>query len=326
MTRLALPQVSLCCVDCTPRLPWALKALQLCLDRVSFGDAILCTDRGSLQAQALPAGLRWVEIDALRSIESYSEFMLKGLAAHVRTSHVLIVQWDGFVLNAAAWRDEFLGFDYIGAPWNHIPEPQSVGNGGFSLRSLRLLQALQDRAIQPSHPEDVCICQTYRAVLEARGLRFAPTALARRFAVEDGELSPQVFGFHGPYHLPTVLEPAQTLAFVESLNPSEVLAHYFGRLLRELTLGAQARPELKPALVAFEHLIRKGIDRLQGPDSLTPQALGFCKALIRYGQYAAAQRLLRERRKALAKPWAEPRLWLRMKFNALASAVTGRWR
>ena len=326
MTRLALPQVTLCCVDCTPRLPWALKALQQCLDRVSFGDAILCTDRGSLRAQALPAGVRWIEIDALSSIESYSEFMLKGLEAHVRTSHVLIVQWDGFVLNAAAWRDEFLGFDYIGAPWNHIPEPWSVGNGGFSLRSLRLLQALQDPAIQPSHPEDVCICKTYRTVLEAQGLRFAPTALARQFAVEDGELSPQVFGFHGPYHLPAVLEPAQTLAFVESLNPSEVLAHYFGRLLRELTLGAQARPELKPALVAFEHLIQKGIDRLQGPDSLTPQALGFCKALIRYGQFDAAQRLLRERRKALAKPWAEPRLWLRVKFNALASAVTGRWR
>ena len=326
MTRLALPQVTLCCVDCTPRLPWALMALQRCLDKVAFADVILCTDRASLQGRALPAGVRWVEIETLASIEAYSAFMIKGLAAQVSSSHALIVQWDGFVLNPGAWRNEFLAFDYIGAPWNHIPEPWSVGNGGFSLRSLRLLQALQDPAIEPGHPEDICICKTYRAALEAKSMRFAPPALAAQFAVEDGPLSPLVFGFHGPYHLPTVLEPAQTLAFVESLAPSAVQGHYFGSLLRELVLGARARPALKPALAAFERLIQQGIDRLQGPGSLTPQALGICKALIRYGRFDAARRLLRERGRAAGRRWAEPKLWLRLTLNAITSAATGRWR
>lgn len=316
--------MTLCCVDCTQRLPWALKALEHSLEQVSFGDAILCTDRLTLQGHVLPEGVRWVEIPPLDSIEAYSEFMIKGLASHVHTSHVLVVQWDGFVLNAAAWRDEFLAFDYIGAPWNHIPEPWSVGNGGFSLRSKRLLQALLDPAIHPAHPEDICICKTYRAQLEAQGVRFAPLAVAARFAVEDGPLSPDVFGFHGPYHLPSVLEPAQTLAFVESLDPSTVRAHYFGSLLRELVQGAQARPALKPALEAFQQTIRQGIDRLQGDASLTPQALGLCKALIRYGQFDAADRLLRQRRQALGERWAEPRLWLRLKLKALTAPHAGR--
>ncbi len=324
MKALALPQVTLCCVDCTPRLPWALKAMRHCLDGIEFADAVLCTDRASLGDHALPPGVRWVETEPLRSIEAYSTYMLKSLAPLIRTSHVLIVQWDGFVLNGAAWSDEFLSFDYIGAPWNHIAEPFSVGNGGFSLRSLRLLQALQSPAVVPNHPEDVCICVTHRVALEAMGLRFAPTELARRFAVEDDPLSPRVFGFHGPYHLPSVLEPAQTLAFVESLTPKAVEAHYFGSLLRELVMGAQTRPELKPARAALHRLILNAVDHLQGNASLAPQSLGLCKALIRHGEFTAASRLLQQRRRALGKLWAEPRLWLRLKLQALTWSLRGR--
>jgi hypothetical protein len=270
--------------------------------------------------------VRWIETEPLRSIEAYSTYVLKSLAPLIKTSHVLIVQWDGFVLHPAAWSDEFLSFDYIGAPWNHIPEPCSVGNGGFSLRSLRLLQALESPAIVPTHPEDICICVTNRAALQAQGMRFAPPALARRFAVEEDPLSPQVFGFHGPYHQPTVLEPSQTLAFVESLTLASVKAHYFGSLLRELADGARARPELKPARAAFHRLILRAVDQLQGDASLTPQAFGLCKALIRYGEFTAATRLLRQRRRALGKLWAEPRLWLRLKFKALVSLPRGGWR
>lgn len=324
MTRRSLPQVTLCCIDSTLRLPWALKALQRCIDQIEFGDAFLCTDAASLGGRSLPAGVRWIEIEPLRSIEAYSEFVIKSLATHVRTSHVLIVQWDGFVLNSAAWSDEFLLYDYIGAPWNHIPEPHAVGNGGFSLRSLRLLQALESPAIVPSHPEDVCICVTYRALLESQGLRFAPTALARRFAVEDDPLSPQVFGFHGPYHLPAVLEPSQTLAFVESLMPKAVEAHYFGSLLRELVQGTKRRPELEPARAALHRLVLRAVDQLQGDASLTPQSLGLCKALIRHGEFTAAARLLRQRRRALGKLWAEPRLWLRLQLKALLWSLRGR--
>ncbi|HET7795003.1 MAG TPA: DUF5672 family protein, partial [Rhizobacter sp.] len=324
LTALVLPDVTLCCIDCTPRLPWALKAMRRSLDGIAFADAVLCTDRQSLGDRELPPGVRWVETEPLRSIEAYSNYVIKSLAPLIHTSHVLIVQWDGFVLNPAAWSEEFLHYDYIGAPWNHIPEPHAVGNGGFSLRSSRLLRALQSPAIVPSHPEDICICVTNRAALEAEGLRFAPTALARRFAVEDDPLSEQVFGFHGPYHLPTVLEPSQTLAFVESLTPSVIEAHHFGSLLRELVQGARSRPELKPARAALHRLILRAVDRLEGPASLTPQALGFCKALIRHGEYKAAGRLLRQRRRALGTLWAEPRLWLRLKAKMLASTLRGR--
>ena len=78
-----------------------------------------------------------------------------------------------FVRDASAWRPDFLAWDYIGAPWPEQAGGLQVGNGGFSLRSQRLLKAGLDPLIVQEHPEDVMLCRTYRAALEARhGLRF----------------------------------------------------------------------------------------------------------------------------------------------------------
>ena len=324
LSRLDLPQVTLCCIDSTPRLPWSLRALQRCVDQICFGDAVLCADRASLGGRALPEGVRWVEIEPLRSIEAYSHFMLKSLAPIVRTSHVLIVQWDGYVLQAKAWDDEFLSCDYVGAPWHHVPEPHTVGNGGFSLRSRRLLLALEDPVIVPSHPEDICICRTYRARLEAQSLRFAPRTLAGRFAVEDEPLRDDVFGFHGPYHMPRLLPPDDVLAFIESLGTGAVAGHYFGSLLREMTQTARADARLQPAMQALQRLILQAVDGLQGPKSLTKASLGLCKALIRYGQYAAAHQLLAQRRAAHGSAWPDAKLRWRLNVNWLVSFLRSR--
>jgi hypothetical protein len=53
----------------------------------------------------------------------------------------------------------------------------ACGNGGFSLRSRRLLQALQDPRIALSVVEDETICRTFRPLLERDyGIRFAGEA------------------------------------------------------------------------------------------------------------------------------------------------------
>jgi hypothetical protein len=118
----------------------------------------------------------------------------------VQTSHVLIIQHDGFILNPYAWDDEFLQYDYIGAPWCY-DDGLNVGNGGFSLRSKRLLDILStDEHIVQSHTEDYRIGRTYRRRLERRGIRFAPESLASRFSIEGnikyGWKWNNQFGFH----------------------------------------------------------------------------------------------------------------------------------
>lgn len=201
---LHLPEVTLVCVDTrTPAL--AIAAMQHCQRQVRFADALLFTD-AALVPQA-PEGIRALPLQ-IASVPAYSDFMLRGLLPYIATSHVLVVQWDGFVLDAAQWDATFLQHDYIGAPLRHEPPERAVGNGGFSLRSRKLLQALQDPTLVMRHPEDICICHDHRAQLEhEHGISFAPLPLAARFAYERVLPAGLTFGFHGLFNLHRVLLP-----------------------------------------------------------------------------------------------------------------------
>lgn len=49
----------------------------------------------------------------------YSLFVTFVLHQFIKTDFALIIQNDGWVLNGSAFREEFLEFDYIGAPSGH---------------------------------------------------------------------------------------------------------------------------------------------------------------------------------------------------------------
>ena len=151
---------------------------------------------------AAPAGIEVVPIAALASRDAYSDFVLKSLLPHVATSHVLLVQWDGYVINPAAWDPAFLDCDYIGAKWFWHDDGMRVGNGGFSLRSRRLLEALQDPRIvldrrrrHDHRPHASGRCSS------ASTASASPTeALADRFSFEAAYPIGRPFGFHGLFN------------------------------------------------------------------------------------------------------------------------------
>jgi tetratricopeptide (TPR) repeat protein len=195
-----IEDTTLCVVDCSS-YALAERALRLSMAGCDFEQVEFLSDR----ACSLP-GVKSVPIAPLRTVEDYSRFVLKELVRYVETGHVLLVQWDGYVVNPAAWSPEFLLYDYVGARWAHAFERReahhNVGNGGFSLRSRALLEALQDPAIEPGHPEDQAIGRRYRTYLEERhGMAFAPEAVADRFSFEYIEPAALPFGFHGVSNL-----------------------------------------------------------------------------------------------------------------------------
>ena len=73
----------------------------------------------------------------------YNYIMLKGLSPFIKTDFMLHIHPDGFAVNKEKWTDQYLKYDYIGAPW----QDRAVGNGGFSLRSNKLIDALTDSDI-----------------------------------------------------------------------------------------------------------------------------------------------------------------------------------
>ena len=84
----------------------------------------------------------------------------------------------------------------MGAPWpaqtNFTKKNKEVrvGNGGFSLRSRRLLRAptvlgLEFTDLGTGFPhEDGFLCVHYREELEAHGIKFAPVEIAAKFSTE----------------------------------------------------------------------------------------------------------------------------------------------
>lgn len=213
--RLRLPDVTLVAIDTACHKLTAM-ALQECMDRVDFGGVLVLADKlydqSWLDRLVERESVRWHAIKPC-NVQGIGDHTWYTLPPLIKTSHYLIVQWDSWVLNAAAWTDEFLAFDYIGAPWGWHRDQYEVGNGGFSLRSRKLGQYLAGTAdIYPfAHPEDDTLCRRYRPMLEQyANFRWAPEALAERFSFERTPLQEGVrsFGFHGVFNFPRVLPPA----------------------------------------------------------------------------------------------------------------------
>jgi hypothetical protein len=213
----------------------ALRALEICQRDIRFARTILLT-HGIPADVRVPPGVEIIATGPIASHSAYSKVVLKDLYAHIATTHVLVVQWDGYVVNPELWDDDFLGCDYIGAPWSD----GSVGNGGFSLRSRRLLRALQNPGFADvSEAEDAAICGIYRSRLmnESR-IVFAEPALARRFSFEM-EVEPifagtRTFGFHGVFNLPLVMGAEELRVLVSQFSDGIANSEMTLRLLNNL--------------------------------------------------------------------------------------------
>lgn len=207
--KIELPNVTLLCGDCV-HIEFAIPAIERCKALCNFGAVKLLT--------SMPTDYEHrVEIMPLNSLSAYSTFMLKYAYQYVDTSHFLVAQHDGWILNPEAWDPAWLELDYIGPLFIHAHEtgPRSVGSGGFSLRSKRLMQhvagmlppwdgteATVKAAIAAATCyEDGYIAQVARPTLEAAGFKFGTPEQASRFA-QGGNNDPayhvaRPFGFHG---------------------------------------------------------------------------------------------------------------------------------
>lgn len=152
-----------------------------------------------------------INIQELENIEDYNEFMIMSLVDYIDTDYVLVVQSDGYIINPNVWTEDFLKYDYIGAPWPiHIAQTQHrVGNGGFSLRSRRFMEYVKKIESlrkyfyigRKNMAEDVYICSNFNENLKYYGMSFAPIEVAAKFSFEhevpERTISiEQCFGFH----------------------------------------------------------------------------------------------------------------------------------
>lgn len=212
--------------------------------------------------------LNFIQIDKVKSTNEYGKIIFEYLPNIITNDHALIFQWDGFVLNPQNWCEEFLDYDYIGAVWPQHPLTP-VGNGGFSLRSKKLINLLKELNISVDltnpydQPEDGIICIHKRSLLEKNGARFSPKNIANKFSFESGRLNRDVLGFHGPQNFPFFFNESDLIRYSDAIvsrlsNPIFMIAYLVGCIgqgMHELVRTTLHDFENKPNLFkTFQYL------------------------------------------------------------------------
>lgn len=195
--------VSLVIVD-TDDNPLAKKAVEKSINLFPVDEVLIFSDQTSQWGN-----FSVIPIEKIKSLADYNYALLAMLPERLKTDFALVIQFDGFVVNPSSFTNFFYKFDYLGAPWpaGMIPgRGPTVGNGGFSLRSKRLVETLVSYhpAMKVGVPEDVTISRYLRAMLEEQdNISFAPVEVARHFSVEFEHNKDYLpFGFHGLHLLP----------------------------------------------------------------------------------------------------------------------------
>ena len=199
------------------KLKQTLNSLVVSSFQLNPAKTILFTSKSLYLDKKQSMSIDKVKIKPIKSLRDYSDFIIYSLYKYIETSHILIVQWDGYIINTKKWDSDFLKYDYIGAPF--IPRENeesyskdskgrffSVGNGGFSLRSKSLLEAptkynLIDDVLFTNSHEDGFFSILHRKFLESKGFKWAPFLIANKFSIESPlsfkDFRDLPFGFHG---------------------------------------------------------------------------------------------------------------------------------
>jgi len=201
--------VTLIAVDCTERINNTILSLLECSESIQFGAIKLLSNK---KPDNLPDKIEFCECENITNINVYNNFMFLSLYKYVDTSHCLTVQDHARILNPKKWDDNWLYFDYIGSPWPVVPNSymandgtrSRVGNGGFSLRSRKLMELPSRMGYylkeeQGYYNEDGNICCYWKSEFLKNGIKYAPLTVAVEFSYETPmaeNLNVIPFGYH----------------------------------------------------------------------------------------------------------------------------------
>lgn len=210
--KISLPDITLVAVS-TIKIQETIEAIKKSYENIDFGDVLFLTDK---KPNRLPKKIKYLICPRIKDINDYNLFVFKYLETYINSPFCLMIQYDSWVINPNLWDNAWLQYDYIGAPWiikndayiwSKNGEHIRVGNGGFSLRSRRLLEApnrynLPLLGEQGWYNEDGNICIYHRETMLKLGIQYAPVEIAAKFSYENPvpeNIGVKTFGFHKNY-------------------------------------------------------------------------------------------------------------------------------
>lgn len=214
----------------------SLRSMAIGLDQVNFKRAVLITDSSKTEMGLFDDAINILNIDVYdmsvdlnsnmqndeQNRKGFNESFIQQINRYITDDFCLNVQHDSTIIDSSKWDNEYLSYDYIGAPWpmsiiqasdmvaGRIKDiPNVVGNGGFSIRTRKFIE--ESAKLEWKHKnEDLNICIFNYDNMISAGIKFAPPSLAAKFSVEHPTpyknfdrkvlFSYGSFGFHGEFN------------------------------------------------------------------------------------------------------------------------------
>jgi hypothetical protein len=192
------------------RIPQTIQALEYSCRNIKFGDVKIASD---IKPENLPTYIKHEFTEKSSNIDEWNYNIIYNLPKHVDTDYAILIHDNGFIVNPQSWRDDFLDYDYIGAPFplptDDISYRDIHGNiirqgNSVSLRSKKLLDVanninLEWKSFYGYTNEDGFICAHYRHKYIEQGCKFADIDIAKYFSHES--MIPEIqgikpFAFH----------------------------------------------------------------------------------------------------------------------------------
>lgn len=196
MSKLQLKNITILSYNCVNPIQ-SIKALLYSSKEIDFAEMVLVSNQ---KPDRLPSNIKFVKTE-LKSYLDGSRFTYIELPDIIKTDYYLGIHDDGFVINPHLWSEQFLEYDYIGAPWKWEGRRNRVGNGGFVLKSNKFIQLTRNLKFM-NQCDDGELTNTYYDYFIEHGCRYAPVEVAMKFSLESNipecELNlNNCFGFHG---------------------------------------------------------------------------------------------------------------------------------
>lgn len=183
----------------------------ICLTNRDFKGHKEALDKSSVGIEWGAKKIIWDE--SITGIDSWNYKMIYELTDYVQTEFAMVIHADGYVTRPDLWKEGFLQYDYIGAPWPLPKDNYSyltpkgelirVGNS-VSIRSKKLLDlprqlGLEWKPYYGNTNEDGFLCVHSRDRLIEHSITFAPIHIAKFFSREheiEENKGLETFAFH----------------------------------------------------------------------------------------------------------------------------------
>lgn len=301
---LNLPNIILICVDTvTPNK--ALIALENSCKDIQFGRVMLLHSK-DFELPECPIALQHIleveEIDSFDSVDNWSKFIFYNIHEYVKdnefvnpTTHILLIHPDGYVINSNSWRDEFLSYDFCGAPFypgifkDSKGDDIRVGNS-VSIRSKKLLELPSKLGLEWNNSnEDTAICVDYRDQFLAEGITYAPLEVAKYFSKENN--IPEQIGIENTFcfHKRRVLQflPENTYIGYVNLDSRSDRNEHITRELEKAGITADRQRGILPEEVSLPPEITNVIlNRTKGALGCWMSQISIMEEALKQGKHA----------------------------------------